>query len=187
MQATDLLRRAVRAVGFGPHERRTISADRVADGRVVSLHYTLRLDNNKVVEAFRGMPPFLYLHGAGNIVRGLERAIDGCRVGDRIRVSVPPEIGYGPLRDELFKRVPRSEFPAGARLSRGMRFRSVLADGTLLPAWIADVGDRDLIISFNHPLAGKTLHFSVEVVGVRRARLGELTHGHPHGPGGVEH
>ena len=96
MQATDLLRRAVRAAGFGPHERRTISGDRIADGRVISLHYTLRLDDNRVVEACRGTPPFLYLHGAGNIVRGLERAIDGCTVGDRIRVSVPPELGYGP-------------------------------------------------------------------------------------------
>lgn len=187
MQATDLLLRAVRAAGFGQQQRRAISADRIADGRVVSLHYTLRLDDTSVVDAYRGSPPFLYLHGAGNVVRGLEQAIYGHRIGDRIRVSVPPELGYGPLRADMFKRVARSEFPDGVTLSRGMRFRSVLGDGTLLPAWIAEVGERELVVSFNHPLAGETLHFAVEVVGVRRARLGELSHGHPHGPGGIEH
>jgi len=187
MQATDLLRRAARAAGFGPHERGVISPDRVADGRVVSLHYTLSLDDSRVVERRRGQPPFCYLHGAGNIVRGLEMQMDGRRAGDRFYARVPPDLGYGPVRDDLVKRVPRSEFPAGARLSPGMRFRCVLADDTILPAWIAEVGDRDLIVSFNHPLAGRTLHFAVEVLGVRRARLGELTHRHPHGPGGVQH
>lgn len=182
MQATDFLRRAVRAVGLGPDMRNKTIGEGITGGCVVALRYTLRLDSGKIVESFHGHPPFLYLHGAGNLVPGLEQALAGRRVADRMRIAVPPELGYGPVRPELVKRIARSELPSDMEPVLGMKFRTAAGEGTALPAWVAGLEDDELVISFNHPLAGETLHFSVEVISIREARLSERSHGHPHGP-----
>jgi len=163
------------------------SPRRITEGLVVSLNYVLQLEDGTTVESVRGHPPFLYLHGAGNVVPGLEKELTNRRVGDRLSLEVPPELGYGTLDPKCIQRLHRSEFPPDARLTPGMRFGSELDDGTILPAWVADVQGDDIIVHFSHPLAGKNLHFLVEVLGVRDARPDELRHGHPHGPGGVQH
>jgi len=182
MQTTEFLRRAVRAVGLGPHERGKVSSGGITDGSVVALRYTLRLDSGKIVESFQGHPPFLYLHGAGNLVPGLERALAGRRVGDRLQIAVPSDQGYGAINPDLVRRISRDELPEDIEPMAGMKFRTSAGEGTPLPAWIAAVEDDELVISFNHPLAGETLHFTVEVVSIRAARLSERSHGHPHGP-----
>ena len=168
-------------------QRMTESRTTVRRGRVVSLHYTLRTDGGAIVDAACGSPPFAYLHGAGNIVPGLEQSLDGRVVGDRVHAVVPPELGYGRINRGFIRKVARTEFPTGARLERGMRFRSLVGDRTVLPAWIVDVGPREVTVSFNHPLAGETLHFAVAILHVRTASAEELSHGHPHGYGGVQH
>lgn len=171
-----------------PNSRGRLEATalRISTGHVVAINYELTRSDGTFVEAFVGEPAFLYLHGAGNIVPGLERELVGRTVGDRLHVTVPPELAYGPLRPEFVQRVSRSHFPAGVQVYPGMRFGSRV-DGRVLPAWVTEVGQHDATVSFNHPLAGETLHFTVEVLDVRPARLGERAHGHPHGPGGVEH
>ena len=149
--------------------------------QVVSIHYTLSLDDGTVFETSRGMAPFRYLQGAGNIVPGLEQALLNRRTGERLRVAIPPEQGYGLRNPRFIKRIPRTDFPRDAQLEPGLRFRSQVDDGTLLPAQVTEVGERDVTVNFNHPLAGETLHFTVDVVGVRNAQPDEVSHGHPHG------
>ena len=111
-----------------PRSRKSIS-----EGRVVSMRYTMTLDNGRVVETKTGETPFAYLHGAGNVVPGLERELHQCQVGDRLHVSVPPELGFGKPNPDHVRRIPRTEFPPDAQLTPGMRFRSQLDDGSLLP------------------------------------------------------
>ena len=157
------------------------SARRIADGHVVSMHYSLVLESGKVVESTSGQP-FQFLQGAGNVVAGLERELMNRRVGDRLSIEVSAEHGYGPVDPALIQRVPRTDFPADAQLTPGMRFGSELEDGTILPARITGADEKELTIDFNHPLAGETLHFVVEIVGIRDARPEEQSRGRPIGP-----
>jgi FKBP-type peptidyl-prolyl cis-trans isomerase SlyD len=160
---------------------------RISAGSVVTMRYTMSLQDGTVVEQRGEATPFAYLHGAGNVVAGLERELHNRTAGDRFEVTVAPHLGFGELDPSMVRRVPRKEFPPEAKLTAGMRFRSQLDDGTLLPARVTAIDSDSVTVSFNHPLAGETLHFSVEVVGVRDARPDELIHGHPHGPEGVQH
>lgn len=182
MQATGLVARTVR-----PEPLRAVppaTKRRIDEGLVVSLHYTLTLDDGNVVESTLGGAPLQYLHGAGNVVPGLERELRNRTVGDRLSVDVAPRDGYGEDNPAMVKRISRKEFPSDARFEPGMRFGSQLDDGTILPAWVVDVGKKNLTVSFNHPLAGQHLHFVVEVVGIRDARTDELSHGRPNGLNG---
>lgn len=154
---------------------------------VVAIHYTLTLDSGDQVDTSRGGEPLLYLHGHGNIVPGLEEQLATHRAGDRLMVSVPAAKGYGERQDDATRRVPRSAFPKGADLQPGMQFGVQDDEGGVQPVWIASVETGEVVLDLNHPLAGETLHFEVEVVEVRTATADELRHGHPHGPGGHHH
>jgi FKBP-type peptidyl-prolyl cis-trans isomerase SlyD len=152
----------------------------------VTIHYTLRDDSGNVIDASSGRAPLAYLHGKGNIIPGLERALDGRGAGDKLDVTVAPEQGYGVRDERLVEIVPRSRFPAGTELAPGMQLRTGSARGPRIVS-VAKV-ERDFVtLDGNHPLAGRTLHFSVEVAGVRRATHEEVSHGHVHGPGGHHH
>ncbi len=153
----------------------------VRDGRIVSLHYTLRIEDGSVVEKRWDNPPFRYLHGNGNIVPGLERELANCRVGDRITAVVPPELGYGVVNPDFVKRIPRSDFPPHVQPVPGMRFGSAVGEGMVLPARVTEVGQHEVTVNFNHPLAGHTLHFSVIVLDVRDATPEEMFFGRPIG------
>lgn len=158
----------------------------IGDGKVVSIHYTLRDAEGTVLGSSDGGDPIAYLHGIGNIVAGLEDALTGKVAGDRLNVVVAPEQGYG-LRDErLVQMMPRDRFPDTNGLAPGQQFH---ADGTNRARLLTvTCVEKDLVtVDANHPLAGKTLHFSVEVAKVRKASREELTHGHVHGPGEHEH
>ncbi len=164
-----------------------MSDTKAGDGKVVSIHYTLRDDDGDVVDSSSGSEPLDYLHGAGNIVPGLEAAMEGKQVGDKLKISVPPAEGYGELDPKGARAVPRSGFPKGVKLEPGMQFFIEGPDGEPFPVWVKEVRDQEVVIDMNHPLAGETLHFEVEVVGVRAASEEEVEHGHPHGPDGHHH
>jgi FKBP-type peptidyl-prolyl cis-trans isomerase SlyD len=156
------------------------------DGKVVSIHYTLRDDDGDVVDSSSGGEPLEYLHGAGNIVPGLEAAMAGKQVGESFQVTVAPADGYGEVVGDP-RAVPRSAFPADAELEPGSQFFVRGPDGDPLPVWVVGVDGDEVLLDANHPLAGENLHFEIEVVGVRVATEEELEHGHPHGPDGHEH
>lgn len=158
----------------------------IARNKVVTIHYTLRDEQGAVIDSSSGRGPLAYLHGKGNIVPGLERALDGRGAGDKLDVTVAPEQGYGVRDERLVEIVPRSRFPAGTELAPGMRLRTSGARGVRIVSVVKV--ERDFVtLDGNHPLAGRTLHFSVEVAEVRRATHEEVSHGHVHGPGGHHH
>lgn len=158
----------------------------VEKNRVVLLHYTLRDERGTVLDSSSGRKPLSYLHGKGNIIPGLEQALAGKSAGDELDVTVAPEQGYGRRDERLVQIVPRHRFPESATLAAGMQVR---ADGPQGPRLVTIVGiDRDFVtIDANHPLAGRTLHFSVQIAEVRKATHEEVSHGHVHGPGGHHH
>lgn len=158
----------------------------IAKNRVVSFHYTLRDEQGKVLDASATRGPMNYLHGKNNIIPGLEQALAGKSAGDKVEVTVPPERGYGLRSDALVQIVPRAKFTEGAELAPGMQVRMSGPQGARI-ATVVRV-ERDFItVDANHPLAGRTLHFSVEIADVRKATHEEIAHGHVHGPGGHHH
>ncbi len=158
----------------------------IEKNRVVTINYTLRDDQGAVLDSPGGRGTLSYLHGKGNIIPGLEQALAGRSAGDRLDVTVAPEQGYG-LRDErLVQIVARAKFGEVAGLAPGMQVRASGPQGQRLVTVVRV--DRDFVtVDGNHPLAGKTLHFSLEVDAVRKATHEEITHGHVHGPGGHHH
>ena len=159
----------------------------IADGLVVVLNYTLRADDGEVIDASTKDDPMAYLHGADNIVPGLEQALTGKSVGFTGKVVVEPEDGYGEREDLPPEAVPRSAFPAEVKLAPGMQFMAEGPNDTHAPIWIAGIEGDQVFVDSQHPLAGKTLNFDVEVLDVRQATANELNHGHPHGPDGHGH
>ncbi|MCP4873453.1 MAG: peptidylprolyl isomerase [Proteobacteria bacterium] len=159
----------------------------VEAGKVVSFHYTLTNPNGDVLDTSDGDEPLVYLHGAKNIVVGLEAALDGKAVGDKVQTVVPPKEGYGEAEGPGPQGVPRSAFPEGVELSVGMNFEAEADDGSVMLLWIVAIGDDEVMVDGNHPLAGQTLHFDVEILEVRDATDEEKAHGHSHGPGGHDH
>lgn len=158
----------------------------VSAQKVVSIHYTLTNDGGEVVDSSQGHEPLAYIHGEGNIIPGLEKALSGMSAGDTVKVSIPPEEGYG-LRDEgLIHAVPRQAFHGVDEILPGMQFHTDSRDGGQLVTVVEVQGDT-VILDGNHPMSGQTLHFDVEVTDVREATAEELAHGHVHGPGGHHH
>ena len=162
----------------------------VADRSVARFHYTLTNDQGEVLDASRDEAgdgePLSYLHGAGNIVPGLEKQMVGKKAGDKFKVRVTPEEGYGPKIPQMVQQMPRSAFPAGMELEPGMQFQAESQMGPVMIT-ITDVTPDTVTADGNHPLAGEHLNFDVEVVDVRDPTLEELQHGHVHGPGGHHH
>ncbi len=158
----------------------------IEKNRVVSLHYTLRDEQGAVLDASSRRGPLNYLHGKSNIIPGLEEALAGKSVGDKLDVTVPPEKGYGQRDDRLVQIVPRNKFSEVSELTPGMQVRASGPQGARLVTVVRV--ERDFVtLDGNHPLAGRTLHFSVEVAEVRKATHEEVSHGHVHGPGGHAH
>jgi FKBP-type peptidyl-prolyl cis-trans isomerase SlyD len=154
----------------------------IADLTVVTIDYTLTDEDGGELDTSRGGSPLTYLHGAGSIIPGLERALTGRSAGDELAVTVRPEDGYG-LRDEdLVQSLPRRNFPAGD-IEVGTRFQAEGPDGSHIVTVVAFDGD-SVTIDANHPLAGSTLTFAVSIRDVRASTAEERKHGHVHGPGG---
>ncbi len=159
---------------------------KAAPGMVVSMHYTLTDDSGDVLDSSRGGEPFSYLHGHNNIIPGLEKALEGTEAGFKSKVTVAPAEGYGEKNAEAVFEAPREHFPPDMKLEIGAR---VYADGPNGPITLTVVKltESGAVLDANHPLAGKTLHFDVEITTVRSATAEELAHGHVHGEGGHHH
>ena len=158
----------------------------VAKDKVVSIDYTLTGDQGQVLDSSNGRQPLAYLHGGGNIIPGLESALEGKFAGDKLNVTIPPEQAYG-IRDErMIQTVNRSSFGPDANIQQGMQFQANTNLGPRVLT-VRDIQGDNVTIDANHPLAGQTLNFDVKVVEVRDASQDELAHGHPHGPGGHQH
>lgn len=150
---------------------------------VATIDYTLTDPNGQVIDSSKGRQPLAYLHGASNIIPGLETALDGKNVGDNVNVTIPPEQGYGPRDPNLVQPVPRSNFQEIKEIRPGMQFQAQTADGARVVT-VVQVDDQNVTVDANHPLAGMELKFDVKIVDVRKATPEELTHGHAHGTGG---
>ncbi|MDP9014342.1 MAG: peptidylprolyl isomerase [Pseudomonadota bacterium] len=154
--------------------------------RVVTIHYTLKDDGGTVLDSSAGGEPLAYIQGHGNLVSGLEKALEGKQDGNTLAVVVTPAEGYGERDESLVQRVPKRTLQGAGQIKKGMQFQARTDDGMRLFTVTAVVGDM-VTLDGNHPLADQTLHFDVEVVGVREATTEELEHGHVHGAGGHHH
>ena len=152
----------------------------ISDKMVVGIHYTLTDTDGNVLDSSNQSEPLVYLHGAGNIVVGLEKALMGKSVGDQVTARVEPEEGYGTINGELIKTVDRSVFRGVEDIQVGMSFQAQTADGSVEPIKITAVEGNQITIDSNHPLAGTILNFDVEVISIREATSIEIDHRHAH-------
>jgi FKBP-type peptidyl-prolyl cis-trans isomerase SlyD len=137
----------------------------IRNGCRVSLEYTLTLDDGTVVDTNVDGEPLIYTHGEGQIIPGLERALEGLAIGARHAVEVGAEDGYGPTRLEAIQEVPLDRIPEGAR-KVGAGLQGQTDEGAVVQARVTEVKDETVVVDFNHPLAGETLHFQVKVLDV---------------------
>jgi FKBP-type peptidyl-prolyl cis-trans isomerase SlyD len=153
---------------------------------VASLNYVLKDDEDNVLDQ-SDSGDFAYLVGTGQIIPGLEKAVEGKQTGDQLNVSIMAADAYGERVLEKIQRVPQKMFPEDIEIKPGMQFEAQSPDGDVSIATVDSIDDDVVVVDHNHPLAGKNLHFEVEVVDVREASTEEMEHGHVHGPGGHHH
>lgn len=159
----------------------------IADNAVVTISYTLTDGDGTVIDSSEQHGDLAYLHGHQNIVPGLEKALTGKGVGEKVTTAVDPAEGYGERQEQLVFQVPRDRLPSDEELQLGMQFRAQSTEGQEMVVTLVELGDDEVTLDGNHPLAGQTLNFDVEVKEVRDASEEELAHGHVHGPNGHEH
>ncbi|MEO1873013.1 MAG: peptidylprolyl isomerase, partial [Cobetia sp.] len=140
----------------------------IAQNAVVSFHYTLTNNEGEVLDSSEGREPLAYIHGAGNIVPGLEKELDGKTSGDELKVAVSPEEGYGEVQEALVQEVPREAFQGVEDIEAGMQFQAQTQGGPLMVTVTKVEGDT-VTVDGNHPLAGETLNFDVQITNVREA------------------
>ena len=157
----------------------------VEDDKVILITYVLRNSDGELLDSSEDSP-LPYLHGHSNLVPGLERQLAGLSKGDTIQVEVSPEEGYGQPSGQDPEEVPREAFPADMELEPGMAFFAEAPNGEMAQIFIVGEEDGAVQISFDHPMAGETLFFDVEIIDIRDARQEEIDHGHPHGVHGDE-
>ena len=162
------------------------STNSVADDSVVSFHYTLRDDAGSIMESSAGGSPVVYLHGRNNIVPGLETQLAGKTGGDKFTAIVTPEQGYGVRNESAIQRVPLKHIATRGPFEPGQMVVVNTREGGR-QARVIKVGHFNVDLDLNHPLAGKTLTFEIEIVDVRAATEEERAHGHAHGPEGHGH
>lgn len=156
-----------------------MAVEKIENNVVVSLAYTLTVEGEEVGRA-DASEPLEYLHGAENIVPGLEAALDGKKIGDKLSVTVPPEDAYGYYDEDEVDEFDLEEIPGAENLENGMVVEVEDEDGFVYVGSVVEVTEESVVVDFNPPLAGKTLTFDVEVLALREASAEELDHGHPH-------
>ncbi len=158
----------------------------ITSNKVVQIHYKLTNANGELLDSSEGREPLAYLQGAGNIIPGLEKALEGKDVGDQFTVTIPPEEAYGERNEALIQVIPREAFVDVEEIKPGMQFQAQMGDHPQIIVVTKVEGD-NITIDANHPLAGEALTFDVSVADVRDATEEELAHGHVHGAGGHHH
>ncbi len=159
----------------------------ISHNKVVRFDYTLTDDAQSVIDSSTGNEPLAYLHGSGNIIPGLESALEGKSAGDTLNVRVAAADAYGERDDRLIQMVPREMFEDNQEIQVGMQFQSSDEDGNVRVVTVVAADADSITVDGNHPLAGVPLNFAVTIVDVRDATAEELSHGHVHGPGGHHH
>ena len=180
--------------GHADQDKAADAANLIALNKVVSFHYKLAEvapdgSHGDWMEESSGGEPLFYLHGFHNVVVGLERALEGEAVGKSIEITLKPEEAYGPRQPDSVQRVPikHLQLQQGAtKLKPGM-MAAVKTDRGVRSVVVSKVGKFNADVDFNHPLAGRTLYYEIEVVGIRDESAEEIAHGHVHGPGGHHH
>ena len=163
-----------------------MSKDTVQQDTVVSMEYTLRVEDEEI-DSSKGQDPLQFLAGHGNIISGLEREMIGMKVGESKDVVIAPADGYGEFDEEAYMDVPRGEFPKDMPVQEGLELTVRDDSGQARYARIDNVEGDTVTLNFNHPLAGDELHFNVKVVGLREPTAEELEHGHVHQDGEHHH
>lgn len=158
----------------------------IEDNKIVVMNYTLTKDDGEVLDQSDD-GSFAYLHGAQNIIPGLENALDGKKAGDKLQVKVAPADGYGERNAEMVQVVGKEMFESETEIEVGMQFNAEGPEGHPLMITVTAVDDNDITIDGNHPLAGVGLNFDVAIVEVKDASQEEIEHGHVHGPDGHHH
>ena len=158
----------------------------IADNRVITLNYTLKDDQGNIIDSSQD-GSFAYLHGAANIIPGLESALLGKSAGDAFSVTIEPAQGYGERNEAMTQVVPRNMFETDAQIEVGMQFHAESPDGQPIQVTVIAVSDEDVTVDANHPLAGVNLNFDITVLDIREATAEEIEHGHVHGAGGHPH
>lgn len=150
----------------------------VDNQKVVTLDYTLTESQGEILDQSQG-GDFSYLHGSGNIIPGLEQALEGKQPGEELSVTLNPDDAYGERDERLIQSVPKDMFPEGTEVTVGSQFQAQGPDGAPIPLVVTNIGDQEVEVDANHPLAGETLNFEVKVVDVREATDGEIEEGQP--------
>jgi FKBP-type peptidyl-prolyl cis-trans isomerase SlyD len=158
----------------------------IKKNKVVSFHYSVTNEAGEVVDSSRERKPMTYFHGANSIVPGLEKALEGRSEGDAFQVTVTPAEAYGERDDNKLQRISSKHFRNPKKIKPGQMLVLKTRQGPI-QVMVLKVGRFNLDVDANHPLAGQTLTFDVEVTGIRDATKEEIAHGHAHGDGGVEH
>jgi len=160
---------------------------KVGKDKVVLMHYTLKNDAGDVIDSSDGADPLPFLQGHGNIIPGLESALEGSKVGDKLEVSIKPEEGYGVRMKDAIQEIPSSALQGVDEVKVGMQLQSQDKDGNAFLVSVTKIEDDKITVDGNHPLAGQTLHFSVSIESIRKAEAEELSHGHVHADGQHNH
>jgi FKBP-type peptidyl-prolyl cis-trans isomerase SlyD len=158
----------------------------IAAHAVVTIDYELKNDAGEVLDTSKGKQPLTYLHGVGNLVPGLEKALEGKKPGDDLEVSLAPAEGYGDRDEKQIRNVPVRKLRA-KKIEVGGTYPMLGDDGGGRLVKVLGLRGDYASVDANHPLAGKTLHFKVKVVEVRESTAEERAHGHVHGAGGHHH
>jgi len=159
----------------------------IAQHKVVTIHYKVSdSDSDEVIDSSENGEPMTYLHGAQNIIPGLEQALEGKSVGDELEVTVEPADAYGERSDDRVQQVPKDAFQEIEKIEPGMAVTAQTDQGTINLV-VIEVDETTVTVDANHPLAGKMLKFEVKIEAVRDASEEEMEHGHVHGPGGHDH
>lgn len=158
----------------------------IAANKVATIAYTLKDSDGTLIDQADKNSPFAFIQGIGNIIPGLETALEGKTAGDNINVTIEPANGYGERDDSMMQTMSKDMFEGVDEVKPGMQFHAQTAQGMSVVTVVQVEGD-DVTIDGNHPLAGVTLNFDVDVIEVREASEEELDHGHVHGVGGHNH
>ena len=158
----------------------------IADNSVVSFHYRLKNASGEQLESSFEGEPLSYLHGAGNIIPGLEQELSGKTAGDEFSATIKPQDAYGELNEQLRHRLPIKYLQSAGQLTAG-GMALIQTEQGVRQVKVLKIGRFHADVDANHPLAGETLTFDVQVLSVREASAEEITHGHVHGPGGHHH
>jgi FKBP-type peptidyl-prolyl cis-trans isomerase SlyD len=158
----------------------------ITKNAVALIHYTLKDDAGEVIDKSQEGTPMPYIHGHGNLIPGLESELEGKELGDKLNVRIEPKDAYGDRNEEMVQDVPRAQLPQDVDIQPGMQFQAQ-NEGGMHVVTVVGVEEDQVRLDGNHPLAGVTLNFDVEIAEVRQASSEELEHGHVHGPGGHQH